>query len=63
MLEPLGSAALDGEGAGNRSDDSSEELQDLNDGIPFDFHNEHNNKGYQELKNLRIEHGLLGLNR
>ena len=37
-LEQMGWAALDGNGASNRSDDSGKKLEDLNDGIPFDFH-------------------------
>ena len=34
----MGGAALDGDGTCNRSDDSGKKLEDLNDGIPFDFH-------------------------
>ena len=36
----MGSAALDGEGAGNRCDDGSKKLEDLDDSVPTDFHNE-----------------------
>ena len=50
--EQVGSARLDGEGAEDRGDDSGEELENLNDGIPIDFHNEYNNKGYQELEKV-----------
>jgi hypothetical protein len=55
--EPLGRAALDGDGAGNRGDDSGEELDDFNDCCPFNFHNEYNNKGYQiiSLQSYLIE--------
>ena len=50
-LEQVWSAGLDGEGAEDRGDDSGEELENLNDGIPIDFHNEYNNNGYQEFEN------------
>ena len=36
--EQVGSAGLNGEGACNGGDDRSEELENLNDGIPFGFH-------------------------
>ena len=49
--EQIGGAALDGEGTGNRGDDSGKKLKNLDDSFPIDFHNEQNNKGYQELKN------------
>ena len=48
-LEQVWSTGLDGEGAEDRGDDSGEELENLNDGIPIDFHNEYNNNGYQKL--------------
>ena len=37
-LKPMGYARLHAEGTCNRSDDSGKKLEDLNDGIPFDFH-------------------------
>ena len=37
MLEPLGCAGLDSEGAGYGSDDRDEELENLDDGIPVYF--------------------------
>ena len=50
---------MDGEGAGNGGDDSGNELQDLNDSFPIDFHNEYDNKGYQniltELSEVKLE--------
>ena len=37
ILEPVGGTALDSEGAGYGGDDSDEELENLDDGIPIDF--------------------------
>ena len=48
----MGGAALDGDGTCNRSDDSGKKLEDLNDGIPFDFHFTQNlivSKGHTDL--------------
>ena len=42
----MGSAGLNGEGAGNGGDDRGEELENLNDGIPFGFHDEYNYKKF-----------------
>lgn len=47
-LEPMGSTALYGDGAGNTGDDSSEEFQNLGDFRPVYFNH--------------FEHGLYGLN-
>jgi len=40
-LEPVRSAALDGDSAKNSGDDCGEELEYLGHVVPVDFHNEH----------------------
>ena len=40
-LEPVRSAALDGDSAKNSGDDCGKELEYLGHVVPVDFHNEH----------------------